>query len=132
MTVLADTSIWIDFYRGREPNAEGLARLIRQQDVIICGPVVAELIAEAPEDRREELDEALGALPFIPLGDGEWREAGVRAYELRRRGGAVPLLDILIAVAATRAAAALWTRDEHFARIGQVLPSFALYGDPVE
>ena len=39
----------------------------------------------------------------------------------------MPLIDLLIAVAAVRADASLWTRDTDFERVAGVLPDLKLY-----
>ena len=70
-----------------------------------------------PLPRREEVWLALGSLPFVELGRDEWTRAGELAHELRSRGAAVPLIDLLIAMAAVRADASLWTRDTDFERV---------------
>jgi predicted nucleic acid-binding protein len=50
VSVLADTSIWIECLRGREPAASQLERLVREGDALVCGPVLAELLAGAHSD----------------------------------------------------------------------------------
>jgi tRNA(fMet)-specific endonuclease VapC len=130
LTVLVDTSVWIDFYRGREPNAGELARLIAEGEVSVCGPIVAELIAGSPKDRRTDLETALAGLPSAELDFAAWRLAGEVAHELRRRGRVAPLLDIAIAVAAVRDRSPLWTLDQDFARIAEALPALRLHHPP--
>jgi predicted nucleic acid-binding protein len=69
---------------------------------------------------------ALAGLPFVELGRDAWSRAGELAHELRRRGENVPLLDLLIAVAAVSAGAVLWSRDGDFERVGEVLDELRL------
>ena len=127
MTVLADTSIWVDFFRGREPEASALDRLLAAEELIVCGPIVAELLAGTGEPQRGTLWLALVALPAVDLDLAAWREAGEITHDLREHGETTPLLDVLIAVAAVRAGAELWTRDDDFERVRRVLPALALY-----
>ncbi len=127
MIVLADSSIWIDYLRGRDPIASQLATLLDEGSVVLCGPVLAELLAGTPADMRSELRLALGALPALEIDGPMWHEAGERAFDLRRRGGTVPLLDIVIALAAVRAEADLWTRDRDFERVREVLGTLRLH-----
>jgi predicted nucleic acid-binding protein len=127
VTVLPDTSIWVDFFRGREPEAGGLEQLLGEDELVTCGPILAELLAGADRAQRATLWLALGALPAIELDVAAWREAGEVASDLRSLGETTPLLDILIGVAAVRAGAALWTRDADFERMRAVLPGLALY-----
>ncbi len=127
MRVLPDTSIWIDYFRGIEPAASELGRLLADEPPSICGPVLAELVAGTPAAQREDVWLALASLPFVDLGRDAWTASGELAHELRRRGTSVPLLDLLIAVAAMRAGAALWTRDADFERIAEAAPELELY-----
>lgn len=93
----------------------------------ICGPILAELVAGTPVSQREDVWLALGRLPFVELGRDAWTRAGELAHELRSGGAGVPLIDLLIAVAAVRADASLWTRDTDFERVAGVLPDLKLY-----
>lgn len=127
MTVLADTSIWVDFFRGREPEAGGLEALLGRDELVTCGPILAELLAGTDPAHRGTLWLALGALPAVELDIAAWREAGEVANDLRSLGETTPLLDVLIGVAAVRGGAALWTRDADFERVQAVLPGLALY-----
>jgi predicted nucleic acid-binding protein len=126
VTVLADTSIWVDYFRGSEPAATELDRLLAEEELVVCGPILAELVAGVAPAQREELWLALASLPFVELGRDAWARAGELANGLRSRGARVPLLDLLIAVAAVRAEAFLWTRDGDFERISEVLPDLRL------
>lgn len=127
MTILPDTSIWIDYFRGTEPAATELDRLLADEPPALCGPILAELVAGLATDQRDDVWLALSSLTFVELGRDAWTQAGELAHELRRRGASVPLLDLLIAVAAVRADAALWTRDTDFERISDVLPDLQLH-----
>ena len=127
MTVLADTSIWIDFFRDREPVASVLEHRLEDGQLVTCGPILAELLAGADGSQRGALWLALAALPVIDLDIPAWREAGELASDLRRRGETTPLVDVLIAVAANRAGAELWSHDQDFERVQRVLPGLTLY-----
>lgn len=126
MTVLADTSIWIEFFRGLEPTAGELELLVAAGEVVCCGPVLAELVAGTPPEQRDEIILSLGALRFVDVDTRCWVRAGTLAHELRRRGGAVPLLDLAIAAAAVAERAELWTHDADFARVAEVEPRLRL------
>lgn len=121
MTVLPDTSVWVQFFRkGRNGPARELAGFLEQRDVLACGPVVAELLVGTNQEDRGAVWDAVGALPWAELDRIAWRQAGEVGYALRRQGIAVPLTDIVIAVASVRAGALLWTADRDFERIQRV------------
>ena len=127
MSVLADTSVWVEFLRrGAQGSASDLAGLIRQGQVVVCGPVIAELLA-APSSRNLDLEIVLGDLPYAELDRLAWVEVGRAARALIAEGQAVALTDIEIAVASIRGDSQLWTRDADFGRIASVLPAMRLY-----
>ncbi len=127
MTVLPDTSVWIDYLRGTEPTATELDRLLAEEPPPICGPIIAELLAGVSAAQRDELWLALASLPYAELGRDAWALAGDLACELRSTGRTVPLVDLLVAIAAVRSDAALWTRDKDFERVRGVLPDLQLH-----
>jgi predicted nucleic acid-binding protein len=89
---------------------------------MVCGPVVAELLAGTKQADRPELWQLLSSLSWADLGRDEWRQVGEVAARLRTAGTPVPLTDVEIAVAAVSGAAGLWSYDEDFERITSVLP----------
>ncbi len=127
MSVLADTSIWVDYLRGRDPVAAHLERLVREGEALVCGPVLAELIAGARTDSDAEALLELTGLRFVEVTRQTWRRAGEVARAVRGRGETVPLLDVVIGVACTQARVPLWTLDRHFAQLRTELPELELY-----
>ena len=55
MKVLPDTSIWVEFLRhGTAGPAAALDGLLAKGSVVVCGPVISELlVGAAPEDHDE-------------------------------------------------------------------------------
>ena len=130
MTVLADTSIWVEYLRrGKESEVARLDDLLVAGDVVACGPVVAELLAGAKSPDRGRLWLLLTGLPWTELGPVQWQSVGETAARLRERGETVALTDIEIAVAAIDSSSRLWTRDSDFKRVRAVLPALQFF-DP--
>jgi len=126
--VLPDTSVWVDYLRGRDPSTvAALDAYLERESVLVCGPVVAELLAGTTPLQREDVWLAIGSLPWADLDRAAWREVGEVANDLRRGGVSVPLTDVVIAVATARSDAELWTRDRNFERIRQTLPTLRLH-----
>jgi predicted nucleic acid-binding protein len=126
--VLADTSVWIRYLRrGDDQDSRDLHRLIEGRSVLACGPVLAEIVSGTPPEAREEVSSAFRALEWAEIDVAAWRVAGEAAYSLRRGGRTVALVDLVIAAAALRAEASVWTRDRDFERIRDVLPALQLY-----
>ena len=129
MIVLPDTSVWVRYLRRGTATAVGaeLDAHLEGRAVVVCGPVLAALLAGTPEDRQAQLWSLLGALPWAQLDAEEWRLVGETAARLRAAGLTVGLTDICIAVAAAEVGAALWTLDGDFGRVAKALPTLRLH-----
>jgi predicted nucleic acid-binding protein len=122
VSVLADTSVWVEFLRdGRDGAAAALDELLAAGEVVVCGPVVAELLTGTVRRQRAELWQLLSGLEWADLGRAEWRRVGEVAADLRTAGLSVALTDVEIAVAAVTSGARLWSRDADFEQVGGVL-----------
>lgn len=126
--VLPDTSVWIPYFRSRSgADGDRLELLIKEDEVAICGPVLAELLGGAGDTQRTAIVDTVGDLPWAELDHASWQDVGTVARHLRQRGQALPLTDLAIAVAAARAGYALWSLDSDFDRISPVLDELELY-----
>lgn len=96
--VMVDTSVWIDFFRGRTPEINDLLkRLLTEDRVARCGAITAELrLGLKPKEKTLVLD-LMDALHSIGTTDPDWDLAGDMANNLKMRGITVPLMDALIA-----------------------------------
>lgn len=124
--VLADTSVWIAYLRDDRRIRPRAKALLDEQRLLVCGPVVAELLAGVRGTSRETLWQSLVALPWAALDAEAWRLAGEALGELVSKGRRVPLTDVAIGVAAARAGARLWTLDSDFARVAEVVAGLEL------
>jgi predicted nucleic acid-binding protein len=117
--ILADTSVWVEYLRrGERGWAWELDELLARGEIVMCGPVLAELLAGVPAERRSDYALRLRALPWSELDRDGWLRAGLVRGDLRRDGFIASLVDVVIAVSAVRAGATLWTADaahEHLA-----------------
>ncbi|MDA8039154.1 MAG: PIN domain-containing protein [Actinomycetota bacterium] len=130
MTVLADTSVWVEYLRrGKGSASARLDDLLVAGEVLVCGPVVAELLAGAKSADRGRLWLLMTGLPWADLGSVQWQSVGETAARLRQRGETVALTDVEIAIAAIDSSARLWTRDSDFKRVRGVLPALQFF-DP--
>jgi predicted nucleic acid-binding protein len=126
--VLPDTSVWIPYFRNASgADGDHLEALIRAGEAAICGPVLAELLGGADERQRSAIANTAGSLPWAELDHASWRAVGTFARRLRQSGQTLPLTDLTIAVAASRAGYALWSLDSDFERIAPVLDGLELY-----
>ena len=122
-SVLADTDVWIAFFRtsrGDEKQrelADVLEQLILEDRVVLCGVVELELLQGLREGERATLEAALSALEFIPATREDFRQAGELLGGLRRRGATIPVSDGLIAAQCLRRDLVLLENDKHFAEV---------------
>jgi predicted nucleic acid-binding protein len=124
--ILADTAVWIDYLRGTQSaGTEELDERLAAHDVLMCGPVAAELLTGVDARERIRMWEILSSIAWADITRSDWFVAGDLRAELRERGVQVSLPDVLIAGAAA-SRATLWTRDQHFAAIAELLETLEL------
>ena len=117
--VIVDTSVWVQFLRslGSVEHLE-LDRLLAQGEVVMVGAVLAEVLqGTRSQGELEGLHERLTALPYLGETQETWATVGELSYQLRQRGEAVALLDLLIAALALERGHEVYTSDEHFQRV---------------
>jgi predicted nucleic acid-binding protein len=89
MMVLIDTTVWIDFFAGRQlPHAAILERLIKdREDICICGIILTEVlqgIRGKSEFRKTK--ELFKAMIFLPMPYSVFLGAAEIYRTLRRKG----------------------------------------------
>ncbi|MEW6220194.1 MAG: PIN domain-containing protein [Thermodesulfobacteriota bacterium] len=110
-----DTSVWIAFFRQREPCHRLVAGLIDEERVCCTGIILAELIQGAKSDKElSVLDSFLQVFEFLPESPRLWAQAGRLSGRLRQQGMAIGLADCFIATAALAANLPVATLDGHF------------------
>ena len=87
--VLIDTTVWIDFFAGRDlPHVAALERLIKnREDICICGIILTEVlqgIREKSEFRKTR--ELFNAMIFLPMRYSVFLFAAEVYRTLRRKG----------------------------------------------
>ena len=114
--ILADTSIWVDYLRSRNPEME--ERLSRGQ--IVMHPfIVAEMALGSLHNRRKRLDEMESLLEVKVAQLHEVRHM-IESHTLYSKG--IGLTDAhLIASCLMTPGTQLWTRDGNMANIANAL-----------
>lgn len=116
--VVADTSVWIDFFAGRP--APGLEEALAQGQVVLAPLVVAELISGARRPRdRAAIARLIEELPLHETPLDHWRRVGELRLTLLQRGCSVSTPDAHVAQCALDRDAVLLARDAIFARIAR-------------
>jgi predicted nucleic acid-binding protein len=119
--LVADTSVWIDFFAGRPASAleEGLAR----GSVVLAPVVVAELVSGARRPgQREAIADLVRDLPVHETPVDHWIRVGELRRRLAEKGLAVSTPDAHVAQCALDRDALLLTRDEVFLKVAKATP----------
>jgi predicted nucleic acid-binding protein len=126
--ILVDTNIVIDHGKGQDAK---LTQLVSALLVAVCGITRAELLygARTPAERQALLS-VLAAYQQVPIPDALWDVVGDHLAALRAAGIRVPFPDVVIATVAITNDIELWTRDQQFLLIQQILPALRLFQEP--
>jgi hypothetical protein len=122
--VLADTSVWIEYFRnGQNQAAEALDDLLSNGRVVICGPVMAEVLSGIKSPRYfTELKNRLSVLDDLKPPDDIWYIIARKRAFLLTKGFQSSLIDLWIAHVAFEYGVLLWTLDKDFNPITQAIP----------
>ncbi len=129
MTVLIDTSAWIEFFRSQGDPAikSRVADLIALGAAAYTCPVRYELVLGARPKELPDLHQALGFSNWVVATPVHWDRSAELAGKLRAKGFNFPALDLLIATVAAAGKLPLLARDAHFSAIREaVLPDLVL------
>ena len=125
--ILLDSSVVIDYSRGKDAK---LVSLFGRLSLAVCGIARAEVLAGARSTKdRSKLIGLLDGLAQVPIPDALWDTVGDNLLTLRA-GGAVPFPGVALVTVAISNDHELWTRDAHFPRIQQILPTLKLFQEP--
>ena len=115
MVVLLDTSVLIDYLRGR-PVVSRVNALLERDEVLCTSPVnVEEIVRGLRSHEIPAVDRLFDGLRVVPIGRAEGRQAGEWRRRFAARGTTLSQADCLIAAAAHAAAAVLATGNpRHF------------------
>lgn len=122
--ILADTSIWIEFFRPQSGTGSGLEFLLAEDSVWMCGMIQFELIQGVKsENEKSIILNALTDLPYAEMTIPLWQKAGELSADLKKKGLNLPHSDILISTIAIENDLQILTLDKHFEQV----PGVRLY-----
>lgn len=123
--ILVDSSVWIDYFNGRDSRETGVLDSALDRDHVVIGDLI---LAEVLRGFRHEADfrralDLLGGLDCPVIGGREVAVAAARHYRfLRGRGVTVrKTVDSLIAAFCLRTGLPLLTADRDFLPYGEFL-----------
>ncbi len=114
--LVVDTSVWVDFFRGRDlPRLE---QALKDGDVVLP-PIVAAELTSAPLSRAERgrLEAFLRDLPLHPTPIEHWLRVGLLRATAARKGLTVSSPDAHVAQVALDLDGVVWSEDIVFARL---------------
>ncbi|MBZ0155374.1 MAG: PIN domain-containing protein [Alphaproteobacteria bacterium] len=119
--VLIDTSVWITFFRGKDPAViERTAVLLKSGRAVYTGIIALELLNGAKGQKELQiLDDTFSAMQVLPVNEMTHIRAGRLGNGIARKGYTLGTVDLLIAQAAIESGVSLWTYDEHFSVIAE-------------
>jgi predicted nucleic acid-binding protein len=117
--VLADSCVWIEALKDDlSEEAIQLEHLIDTSRVVITGLIITEVLQGIRDAGIfREVSEKLTALPSIELHKNAYITAAKLSIELRAKGLAIPLSDLLIASLCKEHDVQIYTLDRHFESI---------------
>ena len=121
MSVLVDSSVWIDYFRGDNPD-DALDLLIDQNLVATNALILAELLPLLYQKRQRKLAAILLELQRQPMNI-DWTEIiEMQTLCLRNGINAVGIPDLMIAQNAIQGDLLLFSTDKHFPLIAEHIP----------
>jgi len=113
MTLLLDTSLWIDFTRARSPAPlkQFIAPFVLDPEAHLAEPVRFELLRSARPDETRQLEAQFATLPTLPTPVDLWQRAIALGQACRQIGRTVLSLDLLVAAVALHHNAVLVSFD---------------------
>ena len=117
--VLVDTSVWIEYFRNPESEAAAtLNDILDDHEICVPKIVLAELMQGAKSAKElAVIEDFFDAFQIIDQSGGTWMEAGRLAYELKKKGKTIHLLDSYLAVIAKEHSCSIFTLNRHFQEI---------------
>jgi predicted nucleic acid-binding protein len=121
MSVLVDSSIWVEYFRGSADDG-GLDFLIEENLVVVNDLILAELIPALHVRRQRKLIGLMREIVCPPL-EVDWDDLIQMQIACLKHGiNKVGISDLMIAQHAIQNHLELYTRHKHFTLIAQHVP----------
>jgi predicted nucleic acid-binding protein len=122
MTLLLDSSLWIDFTRARSPLAlkQFIAPFVLDPAAHLAEPVRFELLRSARPEEVRLLEAQFATLPSLTTPPDLWQQAIDLGQACRAIGRTVLSLDLLVAAVALHHNAVLVSFDADFEAVASV------------
>jgi predicted nucleic acid-binding protein len=115
---LVDTTVWIDFFKGRDtPQVRHLESLIgADEDICICGVILTEVLQGIREDKDySAVSTRFDAFLYLPMSQKTFRKSAEMYRALRKKGVTIRnAVDCMIAAVAIEHDILLLHNDRDF------------------
>jgi predicted nucleic acid-binding protein len=126
--ILADTSVWIAYFRASSPRiVEQMRELLEEDQIVLAVPVKMEILCGSSRESREKLSRVLSALPLLIPTETTWKRVEEWIESAVPQGERFGVMDLLIAALSAEIKASLWSLDSDFKRL-QKLGFIKLHG----
>lgn len=116
--ILADTSVWIEFFKSGTKTGDILAALLAGSTACTCGVVLFELMQGIKsETEKAAILSILSELTYFEMSAALWQKAAGLSHTLKKKGLTLPLSDVFIASIAITHNLFIFTLDKHFEQI---------------
>ncbi|MCK4766170.1 MAG: PIN domain-containing protein [Candidatus Aminicenantes bacterium] len=119
---LIDTSIWVEFFRGKSPAIKKrVLELLAADRIVINGVVISELLMGSRGKKETGfVEEKLSRLDYLESDREFFALCGELGGKIRKSGVKMPLSDIMIAAHAKINNVVIFTLDRHFEAVGRL------------
>jgi predicted nucleic acid-binding protein len=115
--IIIDTSIWIEFFKGRNPYFDQVSNLLNTNDILALSPIFGELLQGAKSNNeRSKIIEFWNNLPKISESD-LFIHAGFISGKQKWLDKGVGLIDSVIIIASQETSSFIWTLDTKLSRL---------------
>jgi predicted nucleic acid-binding protein len=115
--IIIDTSIWIEFFKGRNPYFDQVSNLLTTNDILALSPIFGELLQGAKSNNeRSIIIEFWNNLPKISESD-LFIHAGFISGKQKWLDKGVGLIDSVIIIASQETSSFIWTLDTKLSRL---------------
>ena len=115
MSVLVDTSIWVNHFRSSNSHLHDLL----DNTVVVCHPLVIGELACGNLKKRKEILALLAALPMAPEVDHEEALEFIEINKLMGKG--IGFIDVMLLASSRLSALPVWTNDSKLKEAAQKL-----------
>jgi predicted nucleic acid-binding protein len=112
--VFVDTSVWIDFFRGRANVVSVLSMLLDNRQVAMASPVWLEILNGAKKSEVASLSRLLSAIPRYNPTEESWITCERWIEVAIGKGKRFAIPDLLIASVVAQNDGVIWSLDQDF------------------